>query len=258
MGQNGFLNGPWIPAGQLQVILRGCSRALQDALGNILMAYYAILTMCMDASKDDGCLRESFFPIQTIRNVLDLCAHAVQSAAWWPENLAWRPRSRQEQPIEGFFGQLKQRCHGNPTMKDCLYSQCMVHMDHLKKVEIFDGLRHLKPYPTISGEEMAAIASEALDNACLFNAWISVNKTQEEVRSSLRKWWSEKGESLLRSRYSAATGSLEPQVDMDGDAFFEDDQLEHVEFEEGEIEATRDWQDRRASNMPHIPAYIPG
>lgn len=220
------------------------STSCQETVANILTAYYMVLTTWMEAMEGGSRWQERFFPIQTIRNLLDLCAHAVQSAVFWPSELTWRPRSRQEQCIEGFFGQLKQKCTGSPTLKDCLYSQCMLHMDQLRHAEMFEGFKSGAPPPIISEDDLSAMAAQALQDACCLTAWISVDKTAAEVKDALSCWWSAKGHDLVTNRFSSTAADFEAADDSHGNVFFEDNELDELDLEEGEIELCKNWQDR--------------
>ena len=153
---------------------------LRESLANVLTGYYLLLTMTCQAQSEGGKgWKDLFLPVQTVRNLLDLCAHFTMSALHWPESIAWRPRSRQESVIEGTFGRIKSYSRGSPSIKDSIYGTYAMHAAQLRQAGILQNLNSKNDDP-LTQREFQQIASDALDDACAFQARLG-RKWQEEA-----------------------------------------------------------------------------
>ena len=148
--------------------------SLREGVMNVLFSYYALLLMHKDAQEEAKRLKlktAQFLPIQTTRALLDLCGHFVLSARYWEASLPWRPRSRQEQCAEHYFGRAKAYNRGNPSVKDAVYGMQALHANELKTIEQggLDGLEACYETP-VTVDELEKMAGQALNEACTMQA----------------------------------------------------------------------------------------
>lgn len=111
----------------------------EEATSNALMAYYMVLLQTQQSMAKYGKEWEKhFLPSQNVRALLDLAGHAVLAAHFWPHGTPWRPRCRQEAPIERHFGQVKSFSRGTPSLKDGVYGLQMIHSKQLRDSAMWD------------------------------------------------------------------------------------------------------------------------
>lgn len=226
-----------------------CSKfSLRQGAANALMAYYLLLIMVREAqATGQSHWKEKFIPVQTTRNLLDLCGHIILASRHWPADLPWRPKSRAESCIEQYFGRVKAYSRGSPTIKDSLYGMASVHSSQLRQSDVLSAAQVPCQEP-LSAEELGALAEEALSNACEFQAWISRDQTPDQVRESLLTWWPKGGRSIVRERFAASKSSLSiaPADAECVDDLFEDDLLDMEDVEAAEVvlgQHINTWQD---------------
>lgn len=147
--------------------------SLRESLHNVLTGYYLLLIMTQEAqASGKSSWKGKFLPPQTIRGMLDLCGHFVLAARHWPEQMPWRPRSREEHCIEGAFGVIKSFSKGSPTIKDGIYGTHHMHAKQLREADVLKPLEALDNLceKAVTAEELETIASQALEDACIFQA----------------------------------------------------------------------------------------
>lgn len=178
---------------------------MRTSLSNCLLGYYLVLIQISQASKEHGKKwPQHFLPIQRRRNFLDLIGHFVQASRFWEANLPWVPSSREESRIEGFFGQVKHHARGSPTVKDCLYGMHYVHAKQLQASNHLQATIDLCE-ETVTDAELQLIAMEALENACEFHSWISVDTSIQDIKNEVEAW-SEAGQSFIKRRFWQGLG----------------------------------------------------
>ena len=149
---------------------------LRQGLANVLTGYYLLLIMTCQAQNEGGKgWKDMFLPVQTVRNLLDLCAHFIMAALHWPKSIPWRPRSRQESVIEGTFGRIKSYSRGSPSVKDAIYGTYAMHASQIRQADVFQNLECQTEDP-LTQCEFNQMASDALDNACCFQARLGRKK----------------------------------------------------------------------------------
>ena len=211
----------------------------EEATSNALMAYYMVLLQTQQSMAKYGKEWEKhFLPSQNVRALLDLAGHAVLAAHFWPHGTPWRPRCRQEAPIERHFGQVKSFSRGTPSLKDGVYGLQMIHSKQLRDSAMWD--EHESPTViALTAERIGKLAEGALHDACVFHSWISADgQTSDGLQGKLVDWWYQNGKDFVRNRFSKMEQNEDPDV------FFEDDVLETEEVEGEEEVASKSWQDR--------------
>lgn len=205
---------------------------LRESLSNVLLGYYLLLIQASQSAKLHGKKwPQHFLPVQCLRSLLDLVGHYVQASRFWDPDVPWVPSSREENRIEGFFGQIKSHARGSPTLKDCLYGLHNVHARQLQKGHTLGGMQDECQQP-VTDEELHMIAVEALQNACEFPSWISVDASSSEIKKDVEAWWEEAGQALVKRRFSKA---LDAEAELE-DADFDDYCLD-MEDVGGEVDA---------------------
>ena len=132
---NSLLVSGWTAAGDFTI---------SQSLSNVLLAFYLLLVQTMCAQNRHGAKWQRYWlPPVTIRNLCDLAGHFVLSSRFWPPNVPWRPKARQEACIEWFFGLAKSCTRGSPSTKDGLYGIQMAHAQQLRQV-FLDVFSYLK------------------------------------------------------------------------------------------------------------------
>ena len=148
------------------------SFTLREGCANVMTAYYLLLIMVKEAQGGGrGQFKEKFLPVQTTRNLLDLCGHLILAARHWPGSAPWLPVSRAEACIERWFGNVKGFTRGASTVKDAVYGQAHVHASQLRESDALMDLAAPCEVPLTDGE-LQALANQALDDACDFQVWL--------------------------------------------------------------------------------------
>ena len=211
----------------------------EEATSNALMAYYMVLLQTQQSMAKYGKEWEKhFLPSQNVRALLDLAGHAVLAARFWPPGTPWRPRCRQEAPIERHFGQVKSFSLGTPSLKDALYGLQMIHSKQLRDSAMWDD-HESTMVSALTSEQLGKLAEGALHDACVFHSWISAGgQTSDGLQSQLVDWWYKNGKDFVRNRLSKT------EQDDGLDVLFDDDVLESEEVEAEEEVASKTWQDR--------------
>ena len=91
------------------------------------------------------------------------------SARFWPADLPWRPRARQEAAIEQYFGRVKSYTRGSPTAKDGVFGMQMTHSRLLNEADSLQA-RMYGGVIAVTESELQTMAGKALDWACTFQA----------------------------------------------------------------------------------------
>ena len=160
---NSLLVSGWTAAGDFTI---------SQSLSNVLLAFYLLLVQTMCAQNRHGAKWQRYWlPPVTIRNLCDLAGHFVLSSRFWPPNVPWRPKARQEACIEWFFGRAKSCTRGSPSTKDGLYGIQMAHAQQLHQARMWDEFP-AQFVKAITDNEMEKIARIALDEACTFQVWV--------------------------------------------------------------------------------------
>ena len=143
---------------------------LRESVANALQAYYLLLIQTMAAMEKYGKKWSRFWlPSQTVRNLCDLAGHFVISARFWPSDLPWRPKARQEAAIEQYFGRVKSHTRGSPTAKDGVFGMQMTHARLLNEAHSLQDINY-GGVAAVTESELQTIAEKALDWACTFQA----------------------------------------------------------------------------------------
>lgn len=102
-------------------------------------------------------------------------------------------------------------------MKDAIYGMQTVHAKQFQQGHIWEGAAPFRTEPPVSADELTAIAAEAFNDACLLQAWISVDLTREEAEVAVNEWWGACGQALIVQRFRKSD-----TAEADEDLMFDD------------------------------------
>ena len=156
------------------------------------MALYYLLVINLGehrARKSD-----SFWPLDTVRSMCGLCAHAVMGALYWPKELLFSPRHREERVAESLFSKAEASYRGTPSIKDGIWGLHTCHLQQFRSGQAVPKGQYIDP---LSPERAEELAKQALKDAAHLQAYLCVDQEPKTILGSVSTFWKHEGRALL-------------------------------------------------------------
>ena len=104
--------------------------SVEEYFTNSITGYYLCLAFCASSHEKYGnAWQERFLPLITLRNLAQVCGHAVGRSMHWPSDIPFLPSKTTEEACEHMFGVAKMGCQGRSPFCKCAHTCVYVGID---------------------------------------------------------------------------------------------------------------------------------
>ena len=152
-------------------------------------------------------------PLATVRLALQMLAHVVLLARHGAPGASIRPSRFAERAAELHFTSIKKNYRGSPNLRNILVGSHWHHLQQVRKSRHGD-IKDLPDLQSVAADRARHLAGEAYQHAARFQAWVSVNRTPNQVAKEFEQYREHEGHAVLGS-----TGDADdPGRDLDPEA----------------------------------------
>ncbi|CAE7465119.1 unnamed protein product [Symbiodinium sp. KB8] len=160
-----------------------------------------------------------------------------------------RPSRFAERAAELHFTSIKKNYRGSPNLRNILVGSHWHHLQQVRKSRHGD-IKDLPDLQSVAADRARHLAGEAYQHAARFQAWVSVNRTPNQVAKEFEQYREHEGHAVLGSTGDADDPGrdLDPEalmsnadvVEDEGEADGDAENMQEVGEEEGEKEEEKE------------------
>ena len=174
--------------------LAGDDAPAKSRMYRALVAYYLLLLGVHNAKLLRGTQWEKYFlPRATVKLCLQMMAHVVLLARFGAKGASVLPSRFAARMAELHFSDIKKGYRGSPCLRDILVGTHRRHLQHARLGVVRRDCKNQQ----LEADAARAVSKEAFQHAMLFQSWMSVNRTPEQIGKDLDNWWRTEGKDWL-------------------------------------------------------------
>ena len=246
-----YLSGRWNQAGNYLMCFMGSLLSIvtlggdqltpQSRLYHALLGYYLLLLNLHSCKLLHGKgWQNHYLPLATVRLAVQMLAHVVLLARHGAPGASSRPSRFAERAAELHFAAIKKNYRGSPNLRDLLFGSHWHHLQQAKRSQEHGRIEIVPDIEPVAADRARQLSTEAFQDACLFQAWTSVNRTPSQVGKEFEKFWEHEGKALVGSTGDADEPghAVDPEALMADPSVIEDegeasDEAENMQILQG-------------------------